>query len=81
LAPTQQNNLSSYSALQSNHQLSIFEKIEFSEKVKILDTESLSNLVLFLYENDSRLIEELNDEKIQIRLDLITRDMYDKIKA
>ena len=60
--------------------LSIIEKIDLAEKVRSLDNDSLTNLVNFLYQMQDNIIQDLNDEKLQIRLDLVDSNLFNKIK-
>ena len=55
------------------------EKVQLSERIKLLDYKALSNLVFFIYETKKELLEDINDEKLHIRLDLIDRDTFNKV--
>ena len=50
-----------------------------SEKFKTLDNDSICKIVSMIYTSMPTALEELGDEKLQIRVDLLDKGLYDKI--
>jgi hypothetical protein len=59
--------------------ISILERIHLVDKVRKLDNDSTCSLVKFLYFLRKDFIEDVNEEKLQIRIDLIDRNTYQKL--
>lgn len=60
--------------------ISILERINLVDKIRRLDNDSTCSLVKFLYFLRKDYIEDVNEEKLQIRIDLIDRDTFHKLQ-
>jgi hypothetical protein len=60
--------------------ISIIERINLVDKIRRLDNDSTCSLVKFLYFLRKDYIEDVNEEKLQIRIDLIDRDTFHKLQ-
>ena len=60
-------------------QITILERMTLVEKVRSLDNDSTTQLVQFLYFLKKDYIEDVNEDKLQIRVDLFNRDTFEKL--
>lgn len=55
------------------------DKIKLSEKVKQMDEVGLSNVVQLISDYMPTAIEDFNDDKIHIRVDVMNKEVYNKV--
>ena len=56
------------------------EKIKLAEEVRKLDNEWLTKFVKFIKENCAKALEDLDAEKLQIKIDEIDKDSFENVK-
>jgi hypothetical protein len=55
------------------------EKMYLTDCVKGFSPEGLAKLLEFLTKTDPKVIEDISDEKLQVRVDLMGKDTYNKL--
>jgi hypothetical protein len=59
--------------------LSLKDKIQLSETFKKLDGDSICKVVNLIYQNQPIALEDVDDEKLHIRVDLINKSLFYKV--
>lgn len=65
--------------LPKNEGLSTNEKTSLTDKIRVLSNENLVNIIKLLMKECPKVVEEIDSDKIQIKMDFIDRNTYNKI--
>lgn len=73
---SEKNELTGYD---DRNTLSLKDKIQLSETFKKLDGDSICKVVNLIYQNQPAVIEDADEEKLHIRVDLINKSLFYKV--